>query len=120
MLEPYEGKLSCTVLRRERGSNPSDLADYSNIAENLNGTIIKIGPTSNNYINIFDIRKESIEENENGYLATKIGKLIVFFNLIFGELNEEEKAIIEEKIIEVYKNKNITFSDKTLYKKGKS
>jgi len=28
MLEPYEGKLSCTVLRRERGSNSSDLADY--------------------------------------------------------------------------------------------
>ena len=27
MLEPYEGKLSCTVLRRESGSNPADLAD---------------------------------------------------------------------------------------------
>lgn len=27
MLEPYDGKLSRTVLRRERGSNPSDLAD---------------------------------------------------------------------------------------------
>lgn len=28
MLEPYEWKRSCTVLRRERGSNPSDLVDY--------------------------------------------------------------------------------------------
>ena len=70
--------------------------EYNNIAQNLGGTIIKIGPTSENYINIFDIRKESIEENEHGYLATKIGKLIGFFNLIFGELNEEEKAILEE------------------------
>ena len=26
MLEPYEGKLSCTVLRGESGSNPADLA----------------------------------------------------------------------------------------------
>ena len=93
--------------------------EYNNLAKNLNGTIIKIGPTSNNYINIFDIRKESVEENEHGYLATKIGKLIGFFNLIFGELNEEEKAILEEKIIEVYKNKNITFNDKTLYKNKK-
>lgn len=93
--------------------------EYNNIAKNLNGTIIKIGPTSENYINIFDIRKESIEENEHGYLATKIAKLIGFFNLIFGELNEEEKAILEEKIIETYKKKNITFNDKTLYKKGK-
>ena len=31
-------------------------------------------------------------------------------------MNEEEKAIIEEKIIEVYKIKNIDFNDKTLYK----
>ena len=93
--------------------------EYNNIAEKLNGTIIKLGPTSENYINIFDIRKESIEENEHGYLATKIGKLIGFFNLIFGELNEEEKAILEEKIIETYKNKKITFNDKSLYKKGK-
>jgi len=93
--------------------------EYNNLVKNLNGVIIKIGPTSENYINIFDIRKESIEENEHGYLATKIGKLIGFFNLIFGELNEEEKAILEEKIIQTYKNKNITFNDKTLYKKGK-
>ena len=93
--------------------------EYINIAKNLNGTIIKIGPTSNEYINIFDIRKESIEENEHGYLATKINKLIGFFNLIFGELNEEEKGLIEEKIIEVYKLKGINFNDKSLYKKGK-
>ena len=93
--------------------------EYCNIVQNLDGTIIKLGPTSENYINIFDIRKESIEENEHGYLATKIAKLIGFFNLIFGELNEEEKAILEEKIIETYKKKNITFSDKSLYKKGK-
>ena len=93
--------------------------EYNTIANRLGGTIIKLGPTSENYINIFDIRKESIEENEHGYLATKLGKLIGFFNLIFGELNEEEKAILEEKIIEIYKNKKITFNDKSLYKKGK-
>ena len=83
--------------------------EYEILGKNLEGTIIKIGPTSNNYINIFDIRKESIEENEHGYLATKIGKLIGFFNLIFGELNEEEKGILEEKIIEVYKRGSLKF-----------
>ena len=93
--------------------------EYNKLAKNLDGAIIKIGPTSENYINIFDIRKESIEENEHGYLATKISKLIGFFNLIFGELNEEEKGILEEKIIEVYKIKGINFNDKSLYKKNK-
>ena len=91
--------------------------EYNILTENLGGTIIKLGPTSNNYINIFDIREESIEENENGYLATKIGKLIGFFNLIFGKIDEEEKAIVEEKLIEVYKNKGINFDDKTLFDK---
>ena len=76
--------------------------EYTNLCKKLDGTLLKIGPTSNTYINIFDIRKESIEENEKGYLATKIGKLIGFFNLIFGEMDEEEKAIIEEKLIECY------------------
>ena len=94
--------------------------EYTNICKELGGTLIKIGPTSETYINILDIRKESIEEGEKGYLATKISKLIEFFNLIFGELDEEEKALIEEKLIETYKIKNITFDDETLYKKDKN
>ena len=91
--------------------------EYVNISEKLKGTRIIIGPNSKTYINILEIRKESIEDGENGYLATKIGKLIGFFNLIFGELNEEEKALIEEKLIKTYKEKNIDFDDKSLYKK---
>ena len=89
--------------------------EYENLAENLKGSILKIGPNSNTYINILDIRKDSIEDDK-GYLATKISKLIGFFNLIFGELNEEEKALLEEKIIQCYENKGITFDDNTLYK----
>lgn len=89
--------------------------EYEKLAKSLNGTILKIGPNSNTYINILDIREESIEEG-NGYLATKIGKLIGFFNLIFGELNEEEKAILEEKLIKCYEEKQITFEDESLYK----
>ena len=90
--------------------------EYINICTKLKGTLLKIGPTSNNYINIMDIRKESIEDDNKGYLATKINKLIGFFNLIFGELNEEEKSILEEKIIECYKQKNISFDDNSLFK----
>ena len=90
--------------------------EYSNICKILNGTLLKIGPTSNTYINVFDIREESIEKDEKGYLGIKINKLKGFFNLIFGEMNEEEKSIIEEKLIELYENKNINFDDKSLYK----
>ena len=89
--------------------------EYENIANELNGTVIKIGASSNTFLNIFDIRQESIED-EKGYLATKISRLIGFFNLIFGNLDEEEKAILEEKIIKCYNQKGITFDDKTLFK----
>ena len=90
--------------------------EYGTLVENLDGIILQIGTTSKTYINIFDIRRESIED-EQGYLATKISKLIVFFNLVFGELNEEEKALLEEKLIQCYKEKEITFDDNSLYKK---
>ena len=91
--------------------------EYNNLCKELNGLNIKIGPNSETFINILEIRKESIEEGETGYLATKISKLIGFFNLIFGEMNEEEKALLEEKLIKTYKIKNINFDDKSLYKK---
>ena len=93
--------------------------EYGNIAENLNGTVIKIGPSSETYLNVMDIRQNSIED-EKGYLATKISKLIGFFNLIFGNLNEEEKAILEEKIIKCYEEKGINFDDESLYKNDKN
>ena len=89
--------------------------EYINLTKALEGTIIKIGPSSNNFINVMDIREESLEEGEKGYLVTKISKLIAFFDLIFGNLNEEEKAILEEKLIEVYNLKNINFDDNSLF-----
>lgn len=94
--------------------------EYNHLCQELNGTLLKIGPGSNTYINIFDIRQESIEDNEQGYLANKISKLIGFFNLIFGTMDEEEKAILEEKLIQIYEMKNITFDDKTLFKNEES
>lgn len=91
--------------------------EYNNLCKNLQGVQVKIGPNSDTYINILEIRKESLEEGESGYLVTKIGKLIGFFNLIFGELDEEEKALIEEKLIKTYKIKNIDFDDDSLFNK---
>lgn len=52
--------------------------EYGELCKNLNGTLIKIGPGSDTFINIFDIREDSLEDGETGYLANKIGKLIGF------------------------------------------
>ena len=93
--------------------------EYDKICNYLKGTLIKIGPTSDTFINVLDIREESIEEGK-GYLATKLGKLRGFFSLVFGNIEEEKMAILEEKMIQVYLEKGITFEDKSLYKKYKN
>ena len=88
--------------------------EYNKIAESLEGTLIKMGPSSNTFVNVLDITQESIEDGQ-GYLSSKILKLRGFFELIFGELDEEKIAILEEKLIQMYNQKGITFDDKTLY-----
>ena len=93
--------------------------EYTNPGKNLVGTIIKLGPSSNTYINILDIREESLEDEQKGYLTTKIGKLMGFFKLIFENIKEDEKTILEKAIIKTYNQKGITFNDKSLYSKGK-
>ena len=92
--------------------------EYTKICDSLDGICIKFGPTSESFINIFDIREESIEE-EKGFLTTKIGKLRGFFGLVFGELDEEKVAILEEYLIKVYNKKNITYDDNSLFKYDK-
>ena len=88
--------------------------EYNKICENLDGLLIKLGPSSKTYVNVLDIREESIEE-ESGYLQTKLGKLKGFFKLVFGEINEEDWSILEEKLIETYYQKGITFDDDSLF-----
>lgn len=53
--------------------------EYINICKNLGGTLLKIGPASDTFINVFDIRKESVEDLSQGYLATKIRKAYRIF-----------------------------------------
>lgn len=88
--------------------------EYNILCENLDGTIIKIGPNSETYLNILDIRENSMDEAK-GFLASKIEKLKGFFQLIT-KLNDEEISYLEECLIKCYKNKGITFDDKSLYK----
>ncbi len=93
--------------------------EYVKLCQELEGVLLKIGPTSSTFVNILDIREESLEEGR-GYLATKISRLIGFFNMVFGELDEREKAIVEEKLIVLYKRKGITFDDNSLYNNYKN
>lgn len=88
--------------------------EYNILCDNLDGQNIVIGPTSDNYINILDIRENSIEE-QSGYLNAKLLKLKSFFYLIFEDMEIEEYSILEKHIIQTYNKKGITFDDESLY-----
>lgn len=86
--------------------------EYLKLCEKLGGSIIKFG--AKQVINIFDIRETALEEGES-FLRNKISKLNIFFSLIFEDMNEEEKSLFEEKLIECYANKGIYEDNNSLY-----
>jgi type IV secretory pathway VirB4 component len=90
--------------------------EYTNICKELDGTLIKFGST--NSINIMDIR-ESFEIEES-YLQNKLNNLNAFFCMIFQDISPIEIAILEEKLIECYKERGITFDNNSLYQENKS
>lgn len=86
--------------------------EYTKICDELGGTLVNFG--EDNIINVMDIRETILEEGEN-YLQNKLQKLMTFFSIIFPDLLEEEKSSLEEKVIECYNQKGITFDNNSLY-----
>lgn len=86
--------------------------EYAKLCQELGGTIIDFG--KENIINVMEIRETILEEGEN-FLANKLNKLMVFFSIIFKEMSDEDKSLLEDKIIKCYKRKNITFENSSLY-----
>jgi len=86
--------------------------EYTKICEELGGTLINFG--EENSINIMEIRETVLDDGES-YLQNKLQKLMTFFSMIFPGLLEEEKSALEEKIIECYQLKGITFDNQSLY-----
>ncbi len=89
--------------------------EYDILCKNLDGQYIILGPDSDSYINVLEIRENSIED-KLGYLSSKLLKLKSFFYLIFDDMEIEEYSILEKYIIKIYKNKQISFDDQSLFK----
>ena len=105
VLEPYEWKRSRTVLRRESGSNPADLVDYGPLVERLQGQVIKISPTSNDFINPMDLNL-NYSDDENP-LSLKSDFILSLCELIVGGkdgLQPVEKTIIDRCVRLIYRN----------------
>ena len=104
MLEPYDGKLSRTVLRREGGGNTADPADYYPLVNRLKGQVIRISPASTQYINPLDINSNYSEEDNP--LALKADFILSLCELVVGGkegLLPVEKTVIDRCVHLIYR-----------------
>ena len=104
MLEPYDGKLSRTVLRREGGGNTANPADYAPLVERLHGQVIKLSPTSRDYVNPLDINSNYSEEDNP--LALKADFVLSLCELVVGGkegLQPVEKTVIDRCVHVIYR-----------------
>ncbi len=113
MLEPYDGKLSRTVLRRERGSNPSDLVTYLTLASNFGGEIIKISNDTNTFFNPLDITMDysggDDEERNDNPLSFKTEFIFSFLDVVVTKesgigLSGAERTLVDRTLMETYRN----------------
>ncbi len=107
MLEPYEWKRSCTVLRRERAGNRPDLADYKWLIRLLGGQTIRIALNSPVHINPMEINLAARNEEDKDYdpISAKCSFIVSMCELILGNhanLGKKEVSIIDEACKNVY------------------
>ena len=118
MLEPYDGKLSRTVLRRESGSNLADLVDYEELTNNLYGVFIDM--MSGKYmINVLEPKlwsNDSEEDNDEDVpvtfkkttvLSQHISFLKDFFKT-YKDFSDEQIDTLEIMLTKLYKFFDIT------------
>ncbi len=101
MLEPYEWKRSCTVLRRERAGNRPDLADYAALIEAMGGEVIRIAAGSRDHINAMDM-VEGYGDGGNPVVDKSEFVLSLFEQLDSGSMGAREKSIIDRCTAYVY------------------
>lgn len=102
MLEPYEGKLSRTVLRGEGGSNTADSLDYGNLVRQFDGEVIKVSSKSKDYLNPLDINMNY--GDGDAPLKDKANFIMSMLELVVGGsgLTAEEKSVIDRCLPKIY------------------
>ncbi len=84
-------------------------AEYTDFAKTFNGKTIKIAPGSDTVLNPFDLIGQTLDEKKLSLLS--------FFRVLMGELDESERAILDDCIDATYEAVGITKDPKTWSKK---
>lgn len=97
--------------------------EFHRACSNIGGEFIQISPASRNCINVMEIRKVDSSANdildgpqtEKSELAAKIQRLHIFFSLLIPDMTHEERQLLDEALIQTYKQKGITHNNESLY-----
>lgn len=100
--------------------------EFHRACSNIGGEFIQISPASRNCINVMEIRKVDSSANdlldgpqtEKSELAAKIQRLHIFFSLLIPDMTHEERQLLDEALIQTYKQKGITHNNESLYDPG--
>lgn len=71
--------------------------EYQQVSHSVNGTYIRMAPTSEQKINPFDVPKDSADITEH------IQDLTTIISLLVGGLRIEEKAVVDKALVQTYK-----------------
>ncbi|SFX75311.1 hypothetical protein SAMN04487866_12244 [Thermoactinomyces sp. DSM 45891] len=91
--------------------------EFGEKVQQLGGEWIKLSPTGESKINLFEIIYTTIPKDENGkahessLLHQKISRLKTLFSLIYRDLksSQVEESLLEQVLVKLYKNKGITW-----------
>lgn len=86
--------------------------EYTELRKFLGASIITLSPSSENFLNLFDIYENDFNKN---FLSNKLIQLKPFFHLVFENITDEDYGKIEDIIIKVYNKKGLSFDDSTFY-----
>ena len=99
--------------------------ELAEVCDRIGGKYIRIAPSSQDCINIMEIRKKTLntdyeihgDKRNDSILAEKIQKLMIFFSLIKNDITQNELNLIDGAIVRTYKTFGITYDNESLFDK---
>ncbi len=98
--------------------------EFRPLCEAIGGTYIKLAPSSNDCINIFDIRRKNLDTDteigrlavrDDSLLADKIARLHIYYSLLMPDMTTQERNHLDAALVEVYRRKGITYDNGSLF-----
>lgn len=102
--------------------------EFADACYRIGGKYIRIAPSSQDCINIMEIRKTSLSTDyeikddgrKDSILAEKLQKLMIFFTLIKNDITQNELNLLDGAVIRTYQKFGIGFDNESLFdKQGK-